>query len=68
MNGRQMLWWSIGAALATLALVACGSEREEPAAPAPAEPAPAAPTEAAAPATPADLPSGLVLSLAQFVE
>src|SRR5262245_48136195 len=49
-----------------LALGACGpGESEKPAAPAPPAAAPA-PAAAAAPATPADLPRGLVLALAQF--
>jgi FG-GAP-like repeat len=53
----------LGLGLAACALAGCGSgEEPKPAAPAPA-PTPAAP---AARATPADLPSGLVLSLAQF--
>ncbi|MGH7337219.1 MAG: hypothetical protein ACREI7_06565, partial [Myxococcota bacterium] len=53
-----------GVALATCALGGCGSEEQKPAAP-PAPPAaPAAPTP---PVTPAELPNGIVLSLAQFV-
>ena len=53
----------LGLGLAACALAGCGSGEE----PKPAEPAPAPTPAAAAPrATPADLPSGLVLSLAQF--
>jgi hypothetical protein len=58
---------ALGATLTALALVACDSDPE--AAPAPTPPAAEAPAAAApAAATPADLPLGLVLSLAQFVE
>jgi len=54
-----------GTALAVCTLAGCGSEEKPaPAAP-PAEPTP--PAAAAPPATPAELQSGLVLSLAQFV-
>jgi hypothetical protein len=56
-------------------LAACGSgegEQAAPPAPAPAAPAPAEPaggaSAAATPAVPADLPRGVVLALAQFVD
>ncbi|HKA13696.1 MAG TPA: VCBS repeat-containing protein [Myxococcota bacterium] len=54
----------LGITLAACALSGCG-QREEPKPTAP--PAPAATVAPAARATPADLPRGLVLSLAQFV-
>jgi FG-GAP-like repeat len=54
----------LGSILAAWALGGCGSD-EKPAPPKPAAaPAPAPPAQ---PATPADLPRGLVLALAQFV-
>jgi len=46
-------------------LAACGSEESTPPAAPPAEPA-AVPAEPAGPATPDELPTGIVLSLAQF--
>jgi hypothetical protein len=56
----------LGAAL-TAAALGCGSgEESKPAAPPPPV-APVAPAAPAPPSTPADLPSGIVLALAQFV-
>jgi hypothetical protein len=56
----------LGSVFAACAFAGCGSE-EQPAPPAPPV-APAAPAAPAPPATPADLPQGLALSLAQFVD
>ena len=67
---RSMRSWNaigiLGAGLATFALCACGSG--DPAEPSERPHAPTAPEHTARPATPDELPSGIVLSLAQFVE
>jgi FG-GAP-like repeat len=70
----RALCWVAG--VAALALAGCGREETAPAASPPVAPAPAAPGSAgqpaaptsAGPATPADLPRAIVLSLAQFVD
>jgi len=64
---RRPILYSTALAASAAAFWACGAGDTEPAAEAPVAPAPAAET-AAAPPAPADLPKGLMLALAQFVE